>query len=346
MSIVDINDFDIRNLSFDKINPAYQRRLENEKRGIQSQYSIFAKYEGKPLSLCLTIDQLIGGQTPNKDKSGKEFCDINSPNIKFSIGLDPKQPDCVKLKEVIRSIEKKLQDNIQYLLEDELKEKGRPFKNYILYSTIKPCKVPSEDDPDIKVEVEDTPEHFSRFNVKYEEEFGSGIVKTIFETDDELETGGFKKYPVSTKKDITEIPLWKKKVRILFKLVRVWVSKMPLLQGTNKGYGLVFKLTRVHIFDKDTTDKKSDDENENWMKGIRKKEKKTEQVKSEILDDGIISEDDDNNEEHEKEKEKEKEKDDEKKEENINEDEEEIFEEILSAKPNTEKKKKKKKHDE
>ena len=300
MSIVDINDFDIRNLSFDKINPAYQRRLENEKRGIQSQYSIFAKYEGKPLSLCLTIDQLIGGQTPNKDKSGKEFCDINSPNIKFSIGLDPKQSECVKLKEVIRSIEKKLQDNIEYLLEDELKAKGRPFKNY-------------------------------------EEEFGSGIIKTIFETDDELETGGFKKYSVSTKKDISEIPLWKKKVRILFKLVRVWVSKGPLLNG-NKAYGLVFKLTRVHIFDKDTADKKSDDENENWMKGIRKKEKKTEQVKPETLDDGIISEDDDDNdnEEHEKEKEKEKEE--------IN--EEEIFEEILSVKPSTEKKKKKKKHDE
>lgn len=186
-SIVDINDFDIRNLTFDKINPVYQARLEKEGKGIQNQYSIFAKYEGKPLCICLTIDQLYGGQMKNKDKTGKEFCDITAPNIKFEIGLNPILPECVKLKEIIIAIEKKVKDNIEYLISDELKSKRKQFKNYVFSSSIKPYKVPSEEDPDIKVAVEDSPEHYSRFPLKYDEEYGTNNIKTIFESDEKLE---------------------------------------------------------------------------------------------------------------------------------------------------------------
>ena len=287
-SIVDINDFDIRNLKFDKINPAYQARLEKEGKGVKQQYSIFAKYEDKPLCLCLNIDQFYGGQIRNKDKSGKEFCDINAPNIKFEIGLNPALPECVKLKKVILDIEGKVKRDIEYLLSDELQSKHKKFNNYVFCSSIKPYKVPSEDDPDIKVAIEDTEEHYSKFPLKYDEEFRTNNIKTIFETDEELEDGTYKKYDVKTKKDIAEIPIWKKKVRILFKLVRVWVSKNPLsiFQG-NKASGIVFKLMRVHIFNTMKEQKITTVENdENWMKGIRiskpieeEKKEKPEEIK-------------------------------------------------------------------
>lgn len=305
-SIVDINDFDIRNLKFDKINPAYQARLEKEGKGVKQQYSIFAKYEDKPLCLCLNIDQFYGGQIRNKDKSGKEFCDINAPNIKFEIGLNPALPECVKLKEVILAIEKKLKENIEYLLSEELKSKHKTFKNYMFCSSIKPFKVPSEDDSDVKVAIEDTEEHYSKFTLKYDEEYGSNNIKTIFEADDELEDGTYRKYDIKTKKDIEEkISIWKKKVRILFKLVRVWVSKNPLsiFQG-NKAYGIVFKLMRVHIFNSMIEQKITTVENDaNWMKGIKtskpiekeKKEKPEEIKDTKEEKQDKENEDDDNN---------------------------------------------------
>ena len=138
MSVVDINDFDIRCLTFNKINPDYQAKLDKEGKGIRNQYSIYPKYEGKQLSLCLTINSLEGGQTSNKDKTGKEFCDIEASNIKFNIGLNPKYEECVKLKEVIRSIEDKLKKNIGDLLEAVLDREGKKFRNYTFSSCIIP----------------------------------------------------------------------------------------------------------------------------------------------------------------------------------------------------------------
>ena len=78
MSVVDINDFDIRCLTFNKINPDYQAKLDKEGKGIRNQYSIYPKYEGKQLSLCLTINSLEGGQTSNKDKTGKDSFKCNT----------------------------------------------------------------------------------------------------------------------------------------------------------------------------------------------------------------------------------------------------------------------------
>lgn len=330
-SIVDIDDFDIRNLTFNKINPFYQARLEKEGKDIQNQYSIYAKYEGKPLCICLTIDQLYGGQMKNKNKSGKEFCDINSPNIKFNIGLNPALPECVKLKEIILAIEKKVRDNIEYLISDELKAKGKVFKKYIFSSAIKPYKVPSQEDPDVSVAVEDTPEHYGNFTLKYDEEFGSNKIKTIFETNEELEDGTFRKYNTLTKKDIAEIPIWKKKVRILFKLVRIWVSKNPsqMFQGC-KAYGIVFKLIRVHIFDtKKYNEEENIEENASWMKGMTKKHIKHKEEKEDEKED-----------EKEEEKEKVKEITEEEQIEEIKkpdteeDEEEEIIEESLTINPN------------
>lgn len=339
MSVVDINDFDIRCLTFNKINPDYQAKLDKEGKGIRTQYSIYPKYEGKQLSLCLTINSLEGGQTSNKDKTGKEFCDIEAPNIKFNIGLNPKYEECVKLKEVIRLIEDKLKKNISDLLEAVLENENKKFRKYTFSSCIKVPKVPSEEDPDIMVEVEDTEEKYSYLRLKYDQDYSTGKISTVFETDEEEAPGIYKKYNVSCKKDIAEIPIWRSKVRLMFKLVRVWVSRQPLIMFQNqKAYGLIFKLTRVHIFNNKTnTIKEKEEESINWLKGIKSKEEKTI----------------DNSEHKEKEKEEE-----EKPDENTNEvaqsqekeneteiknDDDEIFEEVLSIEPAKDKKKKHKK---
>lgn len=278
MSIVDISDFDIRCLTFDKINPVYQAKLEKEGKAIGSQYSIFAKYEGKPLSLCATIEQLIGGQTSNMNKDKKEFCDINDQQIKFTVGLNPKDPACVKLKEVIKQIEKKFSDNLESLLEDELRAKGKPFKNYISISDIKPVKVASEEDPDIKIEVEDTEERFSKFIIKYMENFQTKKITSIFESDDIDENGEYKLLKSDTRADIAKIPIFKRKVRIMFKLVRGWVSKMPsTMCGNKKGFGITFKLQRIHIFGSIEKDEKVDDGA--WFKDINKPIKSVEMKK-------------------------------------------------------------------
>lgn len=268
MSVVDINDFDIRCLTFSKINPDYQKKLDAEGKGVRNQYSIYPKYEGKPLSLCLTINNFSGGQSSNKDKTGKEFCDIEANNIQFDIGLNPKYEECVKLKEVIRSIEDKLKKNIDDLLIDELKSKGKSFINYTFSSCIKTPKIPSEEDPDVKIEVEDTETKFSRLRLKYDTDYITNKITTIFETNEETETG-FKKYDVSCKKDIVNIPIWGRKIRLMFKLVRVWVSKQPLMMfGGQKAYGLIFKLTRVHIFNEKQIITEKEDESIGWLKGI------------------------------------------------------------------------------
>lgn len=338
MSVVDINDFDIRCLTFNKINPDYQAKLDKEGKGIRTQYSIYPKYEGKQLSLCLTINSLEGGQTSNKDKTGKEFCDIEASNIKFNIGLNPKYEECVKLKEVIRLIEDKLKKNISDLLEAVLENERKTFRNYTFSSCIKVPKVPSEEDPDVMIEVEDTEEKYSYLRLKYDQDYSTGKISTVFETDEEEAPGIYKKYNVSCKKDIAEIPIWRSKVRLMFKLVRVWVSRQPLSMFQNqKAYGLIFKLTRVHIFNNKTnTIKEKEEESINWLKGIKSKEEKT-------ID----------NSEHKEEK-----KEEEKPDENTNEvvqsqekeaeteiknDDDKIFEEVLSIEPAKDKKKKHKK---
>lgn len=273
MSVVDIFDFDIRYLNFDKINPVYQAKIDKEGKGLSSQYSIFAKYDGKPLNLCLTIDQLMGGQTSNMTRDKKEFCDINDQQIKFSIGLNPKDKSCVKLKEVINQIEKKLSENLEYLLSDELKTKGKKFVNYILMSDVKPVKAPSEEDPDIKIIIEDTEEKYSKLVLKYNENISTKEILTVFESDDVDEDGEYIKYDSKTRADIAKIPLFKKKVRLMFKLVRVWVSKNPSqMCGGKKGYGITFKLQRVHIFD--TMKKEEEIDDSAWFKEFKKPEKK------------------------------------------------------------------------
>lgn len=273
MSVVDIFDFDIRHLNFDKINPVYQAKIDKEGKGLSSQYSIFAKYDGKPLNLCLTIDQLMGGQTSNMTSDKKEFCGINDPQIKFSIGLNPKDATCVKLKDVINQIEKKLSENLEYLLSDELKSKGKKFVNYILMSDIKPVKAPSEEDPDIKIIVEDTEEKYSKLVLKYNENVSAKEILTVFESDDMDEDGEYVKFNSKTRADIAKIPLFKKKVRLMFKLVRVWVSKNPSsMCGNKKGYGITFKLQRVHIFD--TMKKEEEIDDSAWFKEFKKPEKK------------------------------------------------------------------------
>lgn len=273
MSVVDIFDFDIRYLTFDKINPVYQAKIDKEGKGLSSQYSIFAKYDGKPLNLCLTIDQLMGGQTSNMTRDKKEFCDINDQQIKFSIGLNPKDAACAKLKDVINQIEKKLGENLEYLLSDELKTKGKKFVNYILMSDIKPVKAPSEEDPDIKIIVEDTEEKYSKLVLKYNENVSAKEILTVFESDDMDEDGEYIKFNSKTRADIAKIPLFKKKVRLMFKLVRVWVSKNPSqMCGNKKGYGITFKLQRVHIFD--TMKKEEEIDDSAWFKEFKKPEKK------------------------------------------------------------------------
>ena len=339
MSVVDINDFDIRCLTFNKINPDYQAKLDKEGKGIRNQYSIYPKYEGKQLSLCLTINSLEGGQTSNKDRTGKVFCEIEAPNIKFNIGLNPKYEECVKLKEVIRSIEDKLKKNIGDLLEDELRRNGKTFKNYTFSSCIKVPKVPSEEDPDIMVEVEDTEEKYSSLRLKYDQDYTSGNITTVFETDEEEAPGIYKKYNVTCKKDIAEIPIWRSKVRLMFKLVRVWVSKQPLTMFQNqKAYGLIFKLTRVHIFNnKSNTIKQKEEESVNWLKGIKSEEE-------------MISDKSEHKEEEEKITEENTEeviqlqkKEDKTEIKNDIDDDDDIFEEVLSIEPAKEKKKKHKK---
>lgn len=273
MSVVDIFDFDIRYLTFDKINPVYQAKIDKEGKGLSSQYSIFAKYDGKPLNLCLTIEQLMGGQTSNMTRDKKEFCDINDQQIKFSIGLNPKDAACAKLKDVINQIEKKLGENLEYLLSDELKTKGKKFVNYILMSDIKPVKAPSEEDPDIKIIVEDTEEKYSKLVLKYNENVSAKEILTVFESDDVDEDGEYIKFNSKTRADIAKIPLFKKKVRLMFKLVRVWVSKNPSqMCGNKKGYGITFKLQRVHIFD--TMKKEEEIDDSAWFKEFKKPEKK------------------------------------------------------------------------
>ena len=339
MSVVDINDFDIRCLTFNKINPDYQAKLDKEGKGIRTQYSIYPKYEGKQLSLCLTINSLEGGQTSNKDKTGKEFCDIEAPNIKFNIGLNPKYEECVKLKEVIRLIEDKLKKNISDLLEAVLDSERKKFRNYTFSSCIKVPKVPSEEDPDVMIEVEDTEEKYSSLRLKYDQDYSTGKISTVFETDEEEAPGIYKKYNVSCKKDIAEIPIWRSKVRLMFKLVRVWVSRQPLSMFQNqKAYGLIFKLTRVHIFNNKTnTIKEKEEESISWLKGINSQK--------EITSD---------NSEHKEEKKEEEEKPDEntnevvqsqekENETEIKNDDDEIFEEVLSIEPAKDKKKKHKK---
>lgn len=300
MSIVDIFDFDIRALTFDKINPTYQARIDKEGKGMSGQYSIFAKYNNKPLSLCLTINQFKGGQTSNVDKNKKEFCDINDQQIKFTVGLNPAEESTKKLKEVLKQIEKKLDDNIEYLLSDELKAKNKPFKNYISISNIKPYKIISEDDPDIKIAVEDTEEHYGKFIVKYIDDIKTKRVSTIFESDTiDEDTNEYIKYPSETRAEITKIPIFNKKVRLMFKLVRVWVSKSPssMCQG-KKGYGITYKLQRVHIFDKIKTNEEVDETN--WFghdirkidkKDIKKdKEVETEKIKENEKEEEIFEE--------------------------------------------------------
>lgn len=273
MSVVDIFDFDIRYLTFDKINPVYQAKIDKEGKGLSSQYSIFAKYDGKPLNLCLTIEQLMGGQTSNMTRDKKEFCDINDQQIKFSIGLNPKDAACAKLKDVINQIEKKLGENLEYLLSDELKTKGKKFVNYILMSDIKPVKAPSEEDPDIKIIVDDTEEKYSKLVLKYNENVSAKEILTVFESDDVDEDGEYIKFNSKTRADIAKIPLFKKKVRLMFKLVRVWVSKNPSqMCGNKKGYGITFKLQRVHIFD--TMKKEEEIDDSAWFKEFKKPEKK------------------------------------------------------------------------
>ena len=338
MSVVDINDFDIRCLTFNKINPDYQAKLDKEGKGIRNQYSIYPKYEGKQLSLCLTINSLEGGQTSNKDKTGKEFCDIEASNIKFNIGLNPKYEECVKLKEVIRLIEDKLKKNIGDLLEAELQRNNKTFKNYTFSSCIKVPKVPSEEDPDIMVEVEDTEEKYSSLRLKYDQDYSTGKISTVFETDEEEAPGIYKKYNVSCKKDIAEIPIWRSKVRLMFKLVRVWVSRQPLTMFQNqKAYGLIFKLTRVHIFNnKSNTIQEKEEESINWLKGIKSKEEMTidnsehkeEEKEENLIEENIIEVTQSQEKENETE---------------IKNDDDEIFEEVLSIEPRKDKKKKHKK---
>lgn len=295
MSIVDIFDFDIRALTFDKINPTYQARIDKEGKGMSGQYSIFAKYNNKPLSLCLTINQFKGGQTSNVDKNKKEFCDINDQQIKFTVGLNPAEESTRKLKEVLKQIEKKLDDNLEYLLSDELKAKNKPFKNYISMSSIKPYKILSEDDPDVKITVEDTEEHYGKFIIKYIDDIKTKHVSTIFESDavDE-ETGEYIKYPSETRAEIAKIPIFNKKVRLMFKLVRVWVSKTASrMCQDKKGYGITYKLQRVHIFDTIKTTEEIDETN--WfghdIQKINKKEtKKEESIKEEKKEEEIFEE--------------------------------------------------------
>lgn len=303
MSVVDIFDFDIRCLTFDKINPVYQAKIDKEGKGMSGQYSIFAKYDGKPLSLCLTIEHFVGGQTSNMDRNKKEFCDINDPQIKFTIGLNPIEESCAKLKEVLKQIEKKLDDNLEDLLSDELKAKGKPFKNYVSVSAIKPFKVVSEDDPDTKIEVEDTNEHYSKFILKYIEDLKTKQISSVFESDTESEDGDYVKYPSDTRANIAKIRLYNKKVRIMFKLVRVWVSKTPSqFCGGKKGYGLTYKLQRVHVFD--TIEQRQEINESGWFsRDIKKiaKKKIIENVEEEEEKDEEIKEEMVNNEKNEEE---------------------------------------------
>ena len=122
----------------------------------------------------------------------------------------------------------------------------------------------------------------------------------------------------------------------MFKLVRVWVSKNPSqMCGNKKGYGITFKLQRVHIFD--TMKKEEEIDDSAWFKEFKKPEKK----------DKIATE------EQEIENEEEKEDQEEKQDEQVEkkEEEPEIQEEYVSViefaenenKPNEKKEDKKKK---
>ena len=108
-----------------------------------------------------------------------------------------------------------------------------------------------------------------------------------------------------------------------------------------KAYGLIFKLTRVHIFNNKTnTIKEKEEESISWLKGINsqkeiasdnsehREEKKEEKEEENIIDENII--------EIAQSQEKENETE-------IKNDDDEIFEEVLSIEPAKEKKKKHKK---
>ena len=125
----------------------------------------------------------------------------------------------------------------------------------------------------------------------------------------------------------------------MFKLVRVWVSRQPLSMFQNqKAYGLIFKLTRVHIFNNKTnTIKEKEEESINWLKGIKSKEEKTidnsehkekEKEEENIIEENIIEVAQSQEKENETE---------------IKNDDDEIFEEVLSIEPAKDKKKKHKK---
>ena len=170
MPYVDINDFDIKKLTFFKVDPTRQKQQEQsgKNQAAVTQLSIFARYDKQPLCLCVTIDKFKGGQTSNVDRNQREMFPLESSNVKFNVGLYPGDKNCVQLKNVIQSIEKKLENDLESLISDYLKISGKKFisSGYQLFSDIKKAKVPSEDDPDVKVEVEDTEEQFSKLILK------------------------------------------------------------------------------------------------------------------------------------------------------------------------------------
>ena len=188
------------------------------------------------------------------------------------------------------------------------------------------------------VEVEDTEEKYSSLRLKYDQDYSTGKISTVFETDEEEAPGIYKKYNVSCKKDIAEIPIWRSKVRLMFKLVRVWVSRQPLTMFQNqRAYGLIFKLTRVHIFNNKTNKiKEKEEESISWLKGIKSKEEMTidnsehkeEEKEENLIEENIIEVTQSQEKENETE---------------IKNDDDEIFEEVLSFEPTKDKKKKHKK---
>ena len=257
INYVDIDNFDINKLEFIPVDPNKQKLQEQSGKNqvAVTQLSIFARYDKRSFEICVTIDDFKGGQTSNVDRNQREMFPLESPNVKFNVGLDPTNEKCKKLKQVVLQIEEKLQNNLQKLIGNYLSVNGKKFTGYELFSDIKKAKVASKEDPDVKIEVEDTPEHFSKLILKYDEDFNTKKIKTIFTTNEldekrSLDEGRrvYKTLESKTRTDISQIKLYHKKIRLSFNLTRCWVQKQtsPMCHG-KKGYGVTFKLTRVHI---------------------------------------------------------------------------------------------------
>ena len=224
---VDVDDFDINKLQFPPIDFA-------KSFGTYKQHVVLPSYDGGRVyyrtgEIKLTYFGVLNAEF------FKEDADIGQ-RAKIDIPIDPEQPNCVKLGEMISSIYDKV-----------VAEKDTIFgKNASKYEITNPVKVPSDDENDSNggAEKKKPKINMSRVTFKFPLTFPDKKLDLVV-----YDATGKKirKLKIKEMKDIYESVRWQSTIKLGFTIKKLWAADKPANGSKTKMAGIMLECAQIVV---------------------------------------------------------------------------------------------------